>query len=33
MEWLEQLGNGAESEFEAGLCHAMTGKLFLSTQQ
>ena len=30
-EWLEQLSYGAESrrksEFEAGLCHAMAGKL------
>ena len=37
VEWLEQLGYGAESrrirEFEARLCHAATGKLSLSTQQ
>ena len=38
VEWLEQLGYGAESrrisrEFEARLRHAATGKLCLSTQQ
>ena len=37
VEWLEQLGYGAESpvsrEFEARLRHAATGKLSLSTQQ
>ena len=36
VEWLEQLGYGAESrciEFEVRLRHAVTGKLSLSTQQ
>ena len=37
VEGLERLGNGAEcrckAEFEAGLRHAATGKLSLSTQQ
>ena len=33
VELLEQLGYGAESEFEAGLYHATTGKLSLSIQQ
>ena len=37
VEWLEQLGYGAESavkrELEARLRHAATGKLTLSTQQ
>ena len=32
-KWLEQLGYGAESEFEARLRHTETGKLSLSTQQ
>ena len=34
VEWLEQLGYGAESRrIEARLRHAATGKLSLSTQQ
>ena len=40
VKWLEQLSYGGERhhqaikrEFEAGLRHATTGKLFLSSQQ
>ena len=33
VEWLEQLDYYVESQFEAGLRHATTGRLSLSTQQ
>ena len=38
LKWLERLDYGAEShrkvvKFKAGLCHATTGKLSLSTEQ